>query len=66
MATQPERPGDGDNVVSLREARARQTAAQAGAGKNKPGAVTHEKKMPALAIFLGLLAILVAFKFLAG
>lgn len=66
MATQPKRPGDGDNVVSLREARARQAAAQAGPAKNKPGVVTREKKMPVLVIFFGLLAILVAYKFLLG
>jgi hypothetical protein len=66
MATEPKRPDDRDNIVSLREARARQAAAQADknkASKGKPGA-SPEKKVPALLIFLGLLAIVVAFKFL--
>jgi hypothetical protein len=64
MATEPKRPDD-DNVVSLREARARQAAAQARADRNKP-AGQGEKKMPVLLIFLGLLAVLVAYKFLLG
>jgi hypothetical protein len=64
MATEPKRPEDGDNVVSLREARARQAAAQARAEKNQPP--PGEKKMPVLLIFLGLLAIVVAVKFLLG
>jgi hypothetical protein len=63
MATEPKRPDDGDNIVSLREARARQAAAQAKADKSKSGS-KPEKKVPALLIFLGLLAIVVAFKFL--
>lgn len=74
MASEPKRPDDQDqdNVVSLREARARQ-AAQArklnGAG---PGGINRgttgaaQRKMPVLLIFLGLLAIVVAFKFLVG
>ncbi len=66
MATEPKRPDDADNVVSLREARARQAAAQARADKSKPGAGPGEKNMPVLLIFLGLLAVLVAFKFLLG
>lgn len=64
MATEPKRPADSDNVVSLREARARQ-AAQAKVDKNRqtgPG----EKKMPVLLIFLGLLAVIVAVRFLLG
>jgi hypothetical protein len=68
MATEPKRPDDGDNIVSLREARARQAAAQARAEKNKADKSKSgnrpEKKVPALLIFLGLLAIVVAFKFL--
>jgi hypothetical protein len=63
MATEPKRPDDGDNIVSLREARARQAAAQAKADKSKSG-TKPEKKVPALLIFLGLLAVVVAFKFL--
>ena len=66
MATEPKRPDDADNVVSLREARARQVAAQARADKGKPGMGSGETKMPVLLIFLGLLAVLVAFKFLLG
>jgi hypothetical protein len=65
MASEPKRPNDADNVVSLREARARQ-AAQAKAERNKPVDGATEKKMPALLIFLGLLAVVVAIKFLAG
>lgn len=64
MATEPKRPDDGDNVVSLREARARQTAAQAKSDKNKSD--KPEKKLPVLLIFLGLLAVLVAYKFLVA
>ena len=63
MASEPKRPNDADNVVSLREARARQ-AAQATANKSTSG--TPAKKMPVLLIFLGLLAAVVAFKFLVG
>lgn len=63
MASEPKRPDDDDNVVSLREARARQAAAQASARKGKPTGST-EKKMPVLLIFLGLLAVVVAYKFL--
>lgn len=66
MASEPKRPNDADNVVSLREARARQ-AAQAKAERNKaPASGATEKKIPALLIFLGLLAVVVAFKFLVG
>ncbi|MDQ8726538.1 hypothetical protein [Bradyrhizobium sp. LHD-71] len=65
MASEPKRPDDrDDNVVSLREARARQAAAQA-KSKNRSGNKS-ERKIPALLIFLGLLAILVAYKFLLG
>jgi len=68
MASEPKRPDDADNIVSLREARARQ-AAQAKADRNKAepnksAKTTPEKKMPVLLIFLGLLAVLVAFKYL--
>lgn len=65
MATEPKRPDDGDKIVSLREARARQ-AAQAKSARAKPGSNAPVKKMPVLLIFLGLLAMLVAFKYLAG
>ena len=67
MATEPKRPDDGDNIVSLREARARQAAGAGQEGASRPrssGTATGKKKMPALLIFLGLLAVLVAFKFL--
>jgi hypothetical protein len=68
MATEPKRPDDGDNIVSLREARARQAEAQARADKSKAAKGNAggrpEQKVPALLIFLGLLAVLVAFKFL--
>jgi hypothetical protein len=64
MATEPKRPDDGDNVVSLREARARQAAAQARAENMQ--APAGEKKMPVLLIFLGLLAVVIAVKFLLG
>jgi hypothetical protein len=63
MASGPKRPDDKDNIVSLREARARQ-AAQAKADRDKSSKDRPEKKMPALLIFLGLLAVLVAYKFL--
>lgn len=64
MATEPKRPDDKDNIVSLREARARQASAQA---KSERGRTDRpEKKMPVLLIFLGLLAVLVAYKFLLG
>lgn len=61
MTSEPKRPDSTppdsrDNVVSLREARERHSAAQP-----KPA---PEKKMPVLLIFLGLLAILVAYKLL--
>jgi hypothetical protein len=66
MASEPKRPNDADNVVSLREARARQ-AAQAKAERNRSANGAPEKKrMPVLLIFLGLLAVVVAIKFLAG
>ncbi|CAN0484962.1 unnamed protein product [Phaeothamnion confervicola] len=61
MATKPNGQDDSDKIISLREARAKQAAAQAKSGQDKP-----EKKMPVLLIFLGLLAILVAYKFLVG
>ena len=63
MATKPNGhgPDDSDKIISLREARARQAAAQAKSGQDKP-----EKKMPVMLIFLGLLAIMVAYKFLVG
>ena len=69
MATEPKRTDEADNVVSLREARVRQaeakTQAQTQAGKTASGRAAPEKKMPALLIFLAMLAILVAYKFLA-
>jgi hypothetical protein len=80
MASEPKLPDDQDNVVSLREARARQAAqakkqaAQAkklngsktaGVGFGGGGA-TPQRKMPVLLIFLGMLAVLVAYKFLVG
>jgi hypothetical protein len=69
MASEPKRPDD-DNIVSLREARARQ-AAQAKAERdkaerNKSGTTKPEQKLPVLLIFFGLLAVLVAYKFLLG
>jgi hypothetical protein len=70
MATEPKRPDDGDNIVSLREARASQAAqakaAKTAAGKIMSGKDRPERKMPVLLIFLGLLAILVAYRFLLG
>ena len=64
MASEPKRPDDGDNVVSLGEARAR-AEARAKADQNKQGG-PGEKKMPVRLIFLGLLAVVVAVKFLLG
>jgi hypothetical protein len=58
MTSEPKQPDDRDNIISLREARQRQAAAQA---QQKP---VPEKKMPVLLIFLGLLAVLVAYKML--
>jgi hypothetical protein len=75
MASEPKRPdeppGEQDNVVSLREARARQAAQAKKLNGSKPGGGvggtgTTEKKMPVLLIFLGMLAVLVAYKFLVG
>jgi len=70
MATEPKRTEDSDNVVSLREARARarqaETKARAEASKTASGRAAPEKKIPALLIFLVLLAILVAYKFLGN
>ncbi len=60
MTSEPKQPDDRDNIISLREARQRQAAAQAQA-QRKP---VPERKMPVLLIFLGLLAILVAYKML--
>ena len=65
MASGPKRPDDDDNVVSLREARARQAEARAKADKSKP-AGQSAKKTPVLLIFLGLLVVFVAVKFLLG
>jgi hypothetical protein len=73
MASEPKRPDEQDNIVSLREARAKQ-AAQAkklngskagGVGINGSGAAP-QRRMPVLLIFLGMLAVLVAYKFLVG
>lgn len=65
MATGPNRPDDGEKIVSLREARARQEA-QARAAKSQSDGRTPERKMPVLLIFLGLLAIVVALRFSLG
>jgi hypothetical protein len=71
MASEPKRPNGHDkpngqdNIVSLREARARQ-AAQARAEKSRSAGHQPEKKMPVLLIFLGLLAVVVALKMLLG
>ena len=70
MATEPKRPDDRDKIVSLREARARQAAQarsrQAISPRSKSDGSIPERKMPVLLIFLGLLAVLVAYKFLLG
>jgi hypothetical protein len=71
MASEPKRPNEPDNIVSLREARARQAAQAKKLNGSKPGGGVGgtgaaEKKMPVLLIFLGMLAVLVAFKFLVG
>jgi hypothetical protein len=70
MAIEPKRTDEADNIVSLREARARQaearTRAKAEAGKTASGRPAPEKKIPALLIFLAMLAILVAYKFLGS
>ena len=75
MASEPKRTDGPDNIVSLRDARARQAEVQAKAkteagiqakaGKTASGRPAPEKKMPALLIFLAMLALLVAYKFLA-
>lgn len=79
MAPEPKRTDEPDNIVSLRDARARQAEAQAKAkaeakiqvkiqakaGKTASGRAAPEKKIPALLIFLAMLALLVAYKFLA-
>jgi type VI protein secretion system component VasF len=67
MATEPKRPDDKDNIVSLREARARQAAqARSRSQGSKSDGGRPEKRMPVLLIFLGLLAVLVAYKLLLG
>ena len=66
MASEPTRPDDSDKIVSLREARARQSASQARSDQAKSGKDKPEKKMPVLLIFFGLLAVLVAYRFLVG
>jgi hypothetical protein len=69
MASAPKRPDEHDNIVSLREARARQAAQAKKLNGSKPtgtAATSGEKKMPVLLIFLGMLAVLVAYKFLVG
>jgi hypothetical protein len=73
MASEPKRPNEQDNIVSLREARARQAAqakklngSKAGGIGSASGGATPQRKMPALLIFLAMLAILVAYKFLVG
>ena len=71
MASEPKRPDDQDNIVSLREARAKQAAQAKKLNGSKTGGVgvsagAGERKMPVLLIFLGMLAVLVAFKFLVG
>ena len=70
MASEPKRPNDQDNIVSLREARAKQAAQAKKLNGSKAdgvaGAGPGERKMPVLLIFLGMLALLVAYKFLAG
>ena len=65
MASEPKRPDDRDNVVSLREARARQ-AAQARSEGTKSAGGRSGKKMPVMLIFLGLLAFVVAIRLLLG
>jgi len=71
MASEPKRPDEQDNIVSLREARARQAAQAKKLNGSKAGGIGtasggEKKKMPVLLIFLGMLAVLVAFKFLVG
>jgi hypothetical protein len=66
MTSEPKPPDDTENIVSLREARARQAEARAQAEQNKSGKGAPGKRMPALLIFLALLAVVVAFKFLTG
>jgi hypothetical protein len=74
MASEPKRGDEQDNVVSLREARARQAAhakklngsKPAGSAFNRGGGTAGERKIPVLLIFLGMLAVLVAYKFLVG
>ena len=71
MASEPKRPDEQDNIVSLREARARQAAqakklngSKAGGIGGASGGAAPQRKMPVLLIFLGMLAVLVAYKFL--
>lgn len=71
MASEPKRPDDQDNIVSLREARAKQAAQAKKLNGSKAAGVgvsggAGARKMPVLLIFLGMLAVLVAFKFLVG
>jgi hypothetical protein len=73
MASEPKQPDDQDNIVSLREARARQAAqakklnASKTAGVRFGGAgATPQRKIPAAVIFLGLLAALVGYRYLTG
>lgn len=68
MASEPKRPGEQDNIVSLREARAKQAAEAKKMNGSKAASAgvsgKPERKIPALLIFLGMLAVLVAYKFL--
>ena len=69
MASEPKRPDEQDNIVSLREARARQAAQAKKLNGSKAGGIggaAPQRKMPVLLIFLAMLAVLVAYKFLVG
>jgi hypothetical protein len=62
MADKP--PDDGDNVISMKAARER--AAREQASRLAARAPQTKPRLPAFLIFLGLLALVVAVKYLTG
>lgn len=58
------RPDDNDNVISMKAARER--AAREQASRQAAGSPKARPRMPAFLIFLGLLAAVVAIKYLVG
>lgn len=57
------KPDDNDNVISMKAARERAAREQAA---RKASAPAPKARIPAFLIFLGLLAVVVALKYLSG